>query len=129
MPTITNPNNVNQAAMRAVADVIEYANRLNMDTYGSPADDPEWIVSPAEVWEDCGTVACIGGWACAWADRQVRYRQDYRQAAIDELGLTNAQANRLLFGYDNFWEEHNLNTDSKVAADVLRKIASGEIIL
>lgn len=120
--------------MLAVADVIEHFDRVDLDSYAAPRDGRWKRVKPAQLWEDCGTVGCIAGWTCAWADVNKTGRDDgFYNAAKRELGLTDREADRLFMGYDGFWYD-NLGEDSakwnaQKVAGLLRKIAGGKVFL
>lgn len=129
---------MNTEAMLAVADVIEYADRMDMGTFGSwnthddsapqRSDGP----SPADLWADCGTVGCIGGWTAAWADDT--HGGDYAWLVRDEFDITFEQAGRLVYGQDDYWNAHGINgprtsRDAKKVARLLRGIARGRIEL
>lgn len=123
---------MNTEAMLAVADVIEHFDRFDLGNWG-----------PVEkVWTDCGTTACIAGWTLAWADRSpVNTRPEgflgsFSAPAADELGLTDDQAKSLFFPGGAVWSKLEdetgvccLDLTAAQAADVLRRIARGELEL
>jgi hypothetical protein len=143
---------VNKKAMLAVADVIEYnEDRFTLGLWAarraSTLDGRD--VQVGAIWTDCGTTACVAGWTCAWADVAKRATgwDDYRihNAARRELGL-DWEASERLFYYDSksIWaevaDEYGWKVDFRgiedaedvkgaQAADVLRRIANGELTL
>jgi hypothetical protein len=144
---------MNTEAMLAVADLIEQKGRVDLSHFSGYVDVlGAWTgsnASPQELLNDCNTVGCIAGWACAWAGRVDVGRVDYEAVAQEVLGLTDSQVDLLFYGMENFWEDHlvlaalgtfseedlfdldvdGLETNAKVVAAMLRKIASGEIEL
>lgn len=138
--------------MLAVADVIEYFDRFDMDWW---INDPDQELFGAHTdmtraWTDCGTTACVAGWTLAWADAtDVSTADDWNRGrgiatrARQELRLTTDQAERLFFsamGRDTIWSEvdHEYDFDrgpwsyhptAAQAADVLRRIANEELTL
>lgn len=144
---------MNREAMLAVADVIEYFDRLDMEWWINDPDQ-ELFGSHTDMtraWTDCGTTACVAGWTLAWADAadvstdddDWNRRRGVAARAQQELGLTQRQARRLFFsdiGAVNIWSEvrHEYDFDqgpwsyhptASQAADVLRRIADGELKL
>lgn len=132
---------INKEAFLAVADVIEYADRFDL-TYFAMAPDGQ-VCSTTPVWEDCGTTACIAGWVNAWADND---SPSDTYGAGKELGITPEEGYRLFYGYNgSVWSRHareygwRLDRSGRVsdwsditaiqAADVLRRIANGDITL
>lgn len=133
---------VNKEAFLAVADVIEYADRFDIGPYITDPSNPRVAPSPARLWEDCGTIGCVGGWTAAWAELD---GPNVWTAISNELGIDAAQGDRLFFRwYESVWyplaEEYGWTTDAEgieprsqitaaQAADVLRRIANGEVKL
>lgn len=121
--------------MLAVADVIEYFDRVNMDTAVGWADPNRFapLSSPTRLWEDCGTVGCIAGWTAAWAGFRT-LPLALSGLVQREFGISPDQADRLVYGYDDFWAKHGIDgpRTSKNAvkvANLLRRIANGEVPL
>lgn len=132
-----------------VADLIEYTDRFNLSNFSSYVDhDAENWRRPDpdgdQVWEDCGTTACIAGWVNAWADHPIADTSKAR----DELGISAPQSGRLFYwGPTSVWalladeygwkrtDDHwkDVADPSQItaaqAADVLRRIAKGEVTL
>lgn len=103
----------------------------------------------------CGTTACIAGWAIAneYFNGNKKPYEDYSEwasgiitIASDILGITVSQGERLFFcNTESIWIEHEddydygsrfnedvpetWNIHPKIAADMLRRIASGEVQL
>ena len=146
---------MNTEAMLAVADVIEYFDRFDIRRWAK-FNDEAWVSAHEEgktlplertiesVWTDCRTVGCVAGWTLAWADIKLPSTSNkIVLLARRELGLTNEQAENLFLPYVgsvwwNVHEEYGWVTDNgyysdiitaKDAADVLRRIARGELEL
>lgn len=127
--------------MLAVADVIEYFDRVDMSYWvsrsGWSVGNPGEIISDGKLWNDCGTAGCIAGWTCAWADAQPT--GDYTEAvgsvfqiARRELGLTERQAEELMIPvYSTIWGsiDRSKRQDAKFVAQLLRDIANGVVKL
>jgi hypothetical protein len=101
----------------------------------------------------CGTTACIAGWAIVnefyqgnteYYNEYINNGSDPQTEACRILGLTSSQAMRLFYcGYESIWStvanDYNLEFDFQVnetwdihpkyAADVLRRVVSGELSL
>lgn len=101
----------------------------------------------------CGTTACLAGWAIAnefylgnksHYENYMNHDSDAQYEACKILGLSDEQAKRLFYcGYESIWEavsdDYDLSFDTenpetwnihpKHAADVLRRIVSGELSL
>lgn len=98
----------------------------------------------------CGTSACIAGWTIAMMNGQYGIYFSFQETwelAAHYLGLTKSQAEKIFFyGKDSVWaeyaEDYDFNFDAwgdrgispdqitnKKAADMLRRIASGEVEL
>lgn len=140
---------MNKEALLAVADVIEYMNRFDMDVVAS-GDDGE-LDDATVIWEDCGTVGCIAGWTLAWADIHAHAKwlwgeneASWMKAARKELGLTKRQAEELFFPDSEFWKKTVSTTAQKDrwsswddvnpitvedAVGVLRGLAAGTVKL
>lgn len=141
-----NPNNVNQKAMLAVADVIEFHHKqIDLGDFFLDSDDARPAFYPgdpanfedfaARAWNgECGTKACIAGWTTIWAGAVPQWNTSAYSIAREELGLSAFQADRLFYGDDNFWTDHlgddaESQNDGKNVAQLLRDIANGKVIL
>ena len=119
---------INKEAMLAVADVIEYADRLATDTYAadkkttrklrraerkanatgdwtdyfevSAGIKPQHEIVPT-IWDNCETTGCIAGWVLALA---VVGAADFTTLAGKELGLTKGQGFNL-FVSSEWWRQ------------------------
>lgn len=142
---------MNTEAMLAVADVIEYVEeRFDLTTWIASDYEENGLPKIKTLWDDCGTVGCVAGWTCAWADvvPNADRWDDGRviSAARRELGLTLGQAEQLFFyHYNTVWSRvaseygwklgfhgglsHVRQVTAAQAADVLRRLARGEIKL
>lgn len=73
----------------------------------------------------CGTTACIGGWACLLSSKFAMYRgDDYETDAIAALGITEDDAGKLFF-VDHwpedlrrkYWHATSKKEEAQVAAE------------
>lgn len=148
---------MNIEALFAVADLIEAEDRFNMNAWVAQiAEDGELYEmchpSPSLLFEDCCTVGCVAGWTCALA-KTVSGEEgwvDYESGAKEFLGLTEREAHRLFFTFPytyevkvktSIWQDvihdYGLKVDeddalvipANVAANVLRRIAYGDLVL
>jgi len=131
--------------MLELADIIERTGRVDLGSFITlnGCDAPRLPAGVVET--NCDTTGCIAGWACAiWSPDTDR---GYGATAAALLDLTTAEANTLFYDQDNLWcEAFNLETDDEnrpvdfdtyeeacrnphLVADMLRRIASGELTL
>lgn len=143
---------MNKEAMLEVAVVIEHFGRFNLSypaTFAKYEDrqNNNWSTpQPTQLWEDCGTVGCVWGWTNAWAGHD----QVDSTSAAEELGLTEDEKQHLFYAEtgsiwvrlaDEYgWEvemfddehaelSHWSDVTAPQAADVIRRIARGEVTL
>ena len=117
---------MNREAMYAVADVIEYADRLDLLVWTT---GPKGYESPSteRLWNECGTRGCIAGWVAAWADIQPA-PYEWVATVAREFDLADGQAYKLCHNSPGYlWPEDT--TDAKATAQLLRDIADGKVEL
>ena len=141
---------MNKEAILAVADVIEYADRLDMTNYAGEAawtaahkavedearrtndwkpywafmeenDAPDQAEVVPTVWDNCGTTACIAGWTLAWADIKPSHDGNFDLLAGKELGLEDDQAYRLFVSSD-WWSSQGFDFDTLTAKQAARTL-------
>jgi hypothetical protein len=143
---------MNTDAMLAVADLIEEANRFNLRFYAGAIDEeaedcPEGDRALRELRHHCNTAGCVAGWTLAWRyGPAIDLDWSESAAAQDVLDLTDRETMRLFFpnqgsvwhevAVDYGWEPGRGDAwtwaeqiTAAQAADVLRRIARGEVAL
>ena len=141
---------INAEAFRKVADAIEEHQRFNLALVALDVGPVE--VDPHLLPTDCGTVGCVWGWTVGILDLEIKGQGE--EEAAHALGLTAGMDADRLFYADNehtvwvrladeygwavephgWWpggrmlaDESEITADQ--AADVLRRIADGEVTL
>ena len=136
---------MNTELMLEIAEVIEiHEEKFNMSSYFS-GDDNDQITEELQS-IDCNSTACIAGWAVAlvdadqWITNTTGNSVCWLETGAKVLGLTDEQAMSLFFvDMHTIWEElsdeyddidlSNQQVGAWTAADVLRRIAKGDIVL
>lgn len=141
---------MNTDLLHRIADEIEKRpDKFNMNYFCAiPMDHPDW--TPAEVvtkphtmteFFKCDAVACVAGWACLLEDAST---EDAAYTASILLDIDYAKAYQLFYpSEDTFWGQFTWefgwewpedgdsygHIEPKQAADVLRRLADGEVEL
>lgn len=116
---------MNKGAILYLAEVITAnPDKFNMNWFGYDHDSGTAVTDSEELLHNCGTTACIGGWANAidgW-----EFLEDEAHAR-EVLGLTFGQSQALFWGYPILWGMENAltNATAEDGARVLRSIADG----
>ena len=141
---------MNADAFRKVADAIEEHQRFNLWHVAADPHDGHQHHAP-HLLTGCGYVGCVWGWTVAIHNLEIA--DDGEREAADALGLTGKDAERLFYAdtehtvwvrladeYGWTVEEDGMSPDGRMladwseitadqAADVLRRIADGEVVL
>jgi hypothetical protein len=145
---------MNTNRLLAVADLIEQANRFDLTFYAGAIDEmdedaPDGVEALGLLKHHCNTAGCVAGWTLAWhyGDGADEFGGDEANEASLVLDLTESQQLRLFYPDRNprasIWAQvadeygwtpsegwewaHDITAAQ--AADVLRRIARGELTL
>lgn len=139
---------INRQAFLDLADYIEAADRFDLNHYIAFTETSRirYIEDGRNadiLWSNCGTTGCVAGWANAMTNHS--HLEDTYHAR-EVLGITLDQGQNLFFAMEgSIWERLHAEyhwqcsrdtglsdwsqITAKQAADVLRRIARGEVIL
>lgn len=70
-------------------EIAAYPEHLRMEQYLS-GGNPEQVAK-----HECGTAACICGWAIALTGTKIRWTDDFHSIGISLLGLTDAEGDKV----------------------------------
>lgn len=125
----------NRDLLRKVADYVEgHPDQYDQHVWVTNTPDPRPYLGVGDdirvgevVEHDCGTQACIAGWAVLLDGQPAPIHWD--AAGREALGLTGEESNVL---FDEFWEPLDPDDDetlkAKQVAEALRAIADGAAI-
>ena len=124
---------LNKKLLLEIADHVEsHPEQYDQETWVGRNDDNYVPCGPGKHIDpyDCGTSACIAGWAVLLSNKPVPV--SFQNEAAKLLGLSSSDAATL---FDENWcaEGYDIRLDdeiqrAKYAADALRRIAAGESV-
>jgi hypothetical protein len=113
-----------------VADLIAaHHDQFYMGTYASPPGDEAFHTSVPVQMAECGSTACIAGWA--QITKTGKFEVDLATVMADAtkfLGLTDGQALDLFANIGGVWQRRGMSladVTAKDAIEILREMADG----